>query len=63
MKVLITGGSGLIGRHLARGLLDEGHQPVILSRQSDEVRRKPEFREFQVIQGDPTAEGPMATRG
>jgi uncharacterized protein (TIGR01777 family) len=58
MKVLITGGSGLIGRHLARELLDEGHQPVIVSRQSDEVRRKREFRDFQVIQGDPTAEGP-----
>ena len=40
MKVFITGGSGLIGRHLARRLLDEGDQPVILSRQSDEVRRE-----------------------
>jgi uncharacterized protein (TIGR01777 family) len=57
MKVLITGGSGLIGRHLARGLLEEGHQPVIVSRQSDEVRRKREFREFQLVQGDPTAAG------
>jgi uncharacterized protein (TIGR01777 family) len=57
MRVFITGGSGLIGRHLARGLLDDGHQPVILSRHSDAVRRKPEFREYQVIQGDPTAEG------
>jgi uncharacterized protein len=58
MKVLITGGSGLIGRHLARGLLDDGHQPVIVSRQSDDVRRNPEFKDFQVIQGDPAAEGP-----
>jgi uncharacterized protein (TIGR01777 family) len=58
MRVLITGGSGLIGRNLARGLLDEGHQPVIVSRQSDEVRRKSEFRDFQVVQGDPTAAGP-----
>jgi uncharacterized protein (TIGR01777 family) len=58
MKVLITGGSGLIGRHLARGLLDDGHLPLILSRQSDVIRRKPEFRPYQVIQGDPTAEGP-----
>ena len=57
MRVFITGGSGLIGRHLARGLLEAGHQPVILSRHSDVVRRKPEFRHYQVVQGDPTTEG------
>ncbi|MGZ3300100.1 MAG: TIGR01777 family oxidoreductase [Isosphaeraceae bacterium] len=57
MRVFITGGSGLIGRHLARGLLEAGHQPVILSRHSDVVRRKSEFRHYQVVQGDPTTEG------
>jgi uncharacterized protein (TIGR01777 family) len=57
MRVFITGGSGLIGRHLSRQLLGAGHQPVILSRHSDKVRRKPEFRELQVVQGDPSTEG------
>jgi len=57
MKVFITGGSGLIGRQLARRLLEGGHQIVILSRHSDVVRPKPEFRYYQVIQGDPAAEG------
>ena len=57
MRVFITGGSGLIGRHLASELAAEGHQPVILSRHSDAIRRKPEFREFQVVQGDPSTEG------
>ena len=57
MRVFITGGSGLIGRHLARGLLEAGHQPVILSRHSDVVRRKPEFRLYQFVQGDTTTEG------
>ncbi len=57
MKVFITGGSGLIGRHLARKLLEGGHQPVILSRHSDAVRRKPGFRDFQVVHGDPSSEG------
>ena len=57
MKVFITGGSGLIGRHLARKLLEGGHQPLILSRHSDAIRRKPEFRDFQVIHGDPSSEG------
>lgn len=32
MNVLITGGSGLIGRRLAASLVAEGHQVVILSR-------------------------------
>ncbi|MFO0892082.1 MAG: TIGR01777 family oxidoreductase [Isosphaeraceae bacterium] len=57
MRVFITGGSGLIGRHLARSLRDSGHDIVILSRHSDVVRRKPEFREFRVVQGDPSVEG------
>jgi uncharacterized protein (TIGR01777 family) len=57
MRVFITGGSGLIGRHLAAGLLHTGHHPVILSRHSDALRRKPEFRDYQVVQGDPATEG------
>jgi uncharacterized protein (TIGR01777 family) len=57
MRVFITGGSGLIGRHLAQKLVASGHQPVILSRHSDALRRKPEFRDFQVVHGDPTTEG------
>jgi uncharacterized protein (TIGR01777 family) len=57
MRVLITGGTGLIGRHLARTLLDDGHQPVILSRNADHVRRDPEMWAYQVVSGDPTAPG------
>ncbi len=57
MRVLITGGSGLIGRHLARTLLEQGHQPVILSRNADHVRRDPEMWAYQVVPGDPTSPG------
>ena len=57
MRVLITGGTGLIGRHLARTLLDDGHQPVILSRNADHVRRDPAMWAYQVVQGDPTVPG------
>lgn len=57
MRVLIAGGSGLIGRQLARTLLERGHQPVILSRRADLVRRDPEMWAFQVIPGDPTSPG------
>jgi uncharacterized protein (TIGR01777 family) len=57
MRVIITGGSGLIGRNLARVLLESGHHPVILSRQADHVRRDPAMWAYQVIPGDPTAPG------
>lgn len=32
MRILITGGTGLIGRHLCKALLAEGHQLTVLSR-------------------------------
>ena len=57
MRVLIAGGSGLIGRQLARVLLDGGHQPVILSRNADHLRREPSMWPYQIIAGDPTTAG------
>jgi uncharacterized protein (TIGR01777 family) len=57
MRVFITGGSGLIGRRLARRLVDRGDQPLILSRRSDHVRRDPSMRGLTVVQGDPSAPG------
>ena len=57
MQVFIAGGSGLVGRHLARALLDNGHQPIILSRRADEVRRNPAMWQFRVIPGDPATPG------
>jgi uncharacterized protein (TIGR01777 family) len=57
MRVFITGGSGLIGRHLASRLIERGDQPVILSRRSDEVRRNPAMRGRTVVPGDPTTPG------
>ena len=57
MRVFIAGGSGLIGRQLARTLLQKGHQPVILSRRADQVRRDPEMWAYQVVPGDPTSPG------
>lgn len=40
MKILLTGGTGLIGRNLCRALLDAGHQLTVLSRKPQSVKRK-----------------------
>lgn len=57
MRVFITGGTGLIGRHLVRRLAERGDQPVILSRHADQVRRDPSMRVREIVQGDPTTAG------
>ena len=40
MRVVITGGTGLIGSALTRSLLADGHQVVILTRDAAAARRK-----------------------
>jgi uncharacterized protein (TIGR01777 family) len=52
MRVLITGGSGLIGRHLVQRVLKAGGRPVVVSRHSDLLRRNRESRDYEVVQGD-----------
>lgn len=37
MRVLITGGTGLIGRHLCKALLAEGHELTVFSRKPETV--------------------------
>ncbi len=41
MKVVITGGTGLIGCALAESLLEDGHQPVLVARRPDGGRGLP----------------------
>lgn len=40
MRILITGGTGLIGRHLCRALLAEGHELTVFSRKPETVPSK-----------------------
>ena len=40
MRILITGGTGLIGRHLCKALLGKGHQLTVLSRRPESVAVK-----------------------
>lgn len=39
MHILLTGGTGLIGRRLCRHWLDQGHQLTVLSRKPEQVSR------------------------
>src|SRR4030042_497335 len=47
MKILISGGSGFIGQHLARYILDQGHQAVILDRNRSRIA-SPQLQFFEV---------------
>lgn len=41
MRVLVTGGTGLIGRPLVTGLAEDGHEVFVLSRKANEVEGLP----------------------
>lgn len=58
VRVFITGGSGLIGRHLIRRLLESGHRPVVVSRRAEELKNRPEAGDYEVVQGDVETSGP-----
>jgi len=45
MRIAITGGTGFVGRHLARTLVAHGHQVVLIARGQDD--RDPEIRSLK----------------
>jgi uncharacterized protein (TIGR01777 family) len=53
MKVVVAGGSGLIGRHLVRALLADDHEVVVLSREPNRTRGRQAAR-VSVVEWDPT---------
>lgn len=55
MEILITGGSGFVGRALALGLRARGHQVTVLTRSATAARGLPEGVDFCL--GDPTQTG------
>ena len=54
-RILVTGATGLIGRHLCQSLLDEGHTVIGLSRTPENARGVPvaEMRRWDAMSGPP----------
>lgn len=61
MKVLIAGGTGFVGRYIARALLDAGHAVTILSRHPEQTIRVALLAGADAIWGDAT--DPTTLRG
>ena len=56
MRVLITGGTGFVGYHSARALLDAGHEVKLLVRSADKMRGLYGARALDHVVGDVTDE-------
>jgi len=56
MKILITGGTGFVGKQLTSRLVQEGNEVTILTRSVKESRQTP--KGISYLQGDPTQKGP-----
>jgi uncharacterized protein (TIGR01777 family) len=56
MRIIITGGTGLIGRPLSQALVGEGHEVVVLSRQPEKVKNAPTGVKVQKWDGKSAAE-------
>src|SRR5438270_4207173 len=55
MRFAITGGTGFVGRHLARELVSMGHEVVLISRGAD--NRDESIRELQGVSFAPVGLG------
>lgn len=55
MRIIITGGTGLIGKALANALLADGHQVIVLSRNPDKATNTPYGLQLEKWDGKSTA--------
>lgn len=50
MKVLLTGGTGFIGSHIAKKLSDDGHQVTIMARSANKIPALKQLPGIEIIQ-------------
>lgn len=43
MRIVVAGGTGFLGRHISRALMDDGHQVTVLTRAPDKLSNIPEL--------------------
>ena len=61
MKVLITGGMGVIGAETSRRFVQEGHRPIIYARHRDEWLVRDILDEIDIELGDILNKGKLST--
>jgi uncharacterized protein YbjT (DUF2867 family) len=54
MKIVVAGGTGFLGRHISRSLLDGGHEVTVLVRSPEAVTRIAELAGATAVRGDVT---------
>lgn len=54
MKIVVAGGTGFLGRHIARSLADGGHEVAILGRSPEKIDAIPELGGMRGVRGDVT---------
>jgi uncharacterized protein YbjT (DUF2867 family) len=54
MKIVVAGGTGFLGRHIARALMDAGHEVSVLGRSPSKVAAIPMLEGAGAIKGDVT---------
>ena len=52
MKVMVTGATGFVGRHVVTQLLARGHAVVAIARDIERARKMPWFENVEFIQCD-----------
>ena len=61
MKIVVAGGTGFLGRHIGKALIEAGHDVTVLGRSPDKVSMVPELRGANATKGDVT--DPASLRG
>jgi uncharacterized protein YbjT (DUF2867 family) len=54
MKIVVAGGTGFLGRHISRALMDGGHEVKVLVRSPEAVTRIAELAGATAVRGDVT---------